>query len=349
MRNRILVLGYFGYVTNQLDGQTIKTRSIYNLLKNKDKYIGSIKIFDSQSFQQNKLYILKMFWLILLCDKLVYIPAQNNLTYLFPFIYIICNIKHIDILYIVVGGWLPDYLRTKKLHVYLLKKIRGIFCESNLLRDTLIQRYQFDNVSSLHNFRIHSFVPSVKPMKDDFKIVFMARINRMKGIDAVFRLAERMEAQHDKKFPISIDFYGPIEPKDKIFFRDQIEKYPIVSYKGILAPEQIYDTLTTYDLSILPTKYPGEGFPGTILDSYISGLPVIVSNWKNIPEFVDEGKTGYVYNLNNEEEFYYYVDKLYKNRKLLFEMKQNAYEKSKMYSSERALIILQNYLFDKKE
>ena len=347
MRNYILVLGYFGYVTNQLDGQTVKTRSVYNLLKSKDIKSGDINIFDSQLFQQSKLYLFKMLWMIMLCDKLVYVPAQNNLKYLFPIIYIICKIKRIDILYIVVGGWLADYLESKKLHVYLLSRIRGIFCQSNLLRDILIQRYQFDNVSVFPNFRIHSFVPSMRQTADDFKIVFMARINRMKGIDAVFRLAERIESQHDKNRPIYIDFYGPIEPKDLVYFRNQIEKYPFVSYKGILAPEQIYDTLTTYDLSILPTKYPREGFPGTILDSYISGLPVVVSNWKYSPEFVDEGKTGYIYNLNNEESFYYYVDKLYKNRKLLLEMKQNAYAKSKMYSSDSAWNIIQNYLFDK--
>lgn len=30
---KILVLGYFGYQTNQLDGQTVKTRDLYRLAK----------------------------------------------------------------------------------------------------------------------------------------------------------------------------------------------------------------------------------------------------------------------------------------------------------------------------
>jgi len=348
MKKCILVLGYFGYVTNQIDGQTIRTRNVYELLKSKNKDIGNISLFDTQCFSQSKFLIFKMVWMILLCDKLVYVPAHNNLKYIFPFIYIICKLKRIDILYIVVGGWLADYLKAKKLHIFLLRKIRGIFTQSYQLRDTLIRQYKFNNVTVFHNFRIHSFIPSLEQTKNDFKLVFMARINRFKGIDAVFRLAEHIELRHDKSFPISIDFYGPIEPKDEAFFREQIDKFTFVSYKGIVEPEHVYNTLAMYDLSILPTKYPGEGFPGTILDAYISGLPVVVSNWKYLPEFVDQGKTGYVYDLNNEEEFYHYVYKLYKDPKLLFEMKQNAYEKSKIFSSESAWIILQDYFIDEK-
>lgn len=33
MQKNILIIGYFGYVTNQLDGQTIKTRNVFDLIK----------------------------------------------------------------------------------------------------------------------------------------------------------------------------------------------------------------------------------------------------------------------------------------------------------------------------
>lgn len=32
-KTKVLVLGYFGYMTNQLDGQTVKTRDVYRLAK----------------------------------------------------------------------------------------------------------------------------------------------------------------------------------------------------------------------------------------------------------------------------------------------------------------------------
>jgi len=350
MKNKVLVIGYFGYVTSQNDGQTIKTRNIYDLLKNNNENIFTIDYFDTQSFKLNKLLIFKMIWIMLFCNKIVYLPAQNNLTYIFPFIYIICKLKRIDILYFVVGGWLATYLENKKIHIFLLSKIRGIFTESEQLKSLLIKKYKFNNVTVFQNFRIHSFIPSFSQKSDDFddfKIVFMARINRMKGIDAIFRLAEHIDNQYGKYHQIVIDFWGPIEQKDEEFFRKKVDEFTFINYKGILDPEQIYTTLNTYDLSVLPTKYITEGFPGTILDSYISGIPVIVSNWKYAPEFVEQGKTGFIFDLNKEDEFYYFVNKLYRDRKILLEMKQNAFKKSKMYSSESAWLIIQNYFIAK--
>ncbi len=344
MKKRILILGYFGYITNQLDGQTVKTRYVYELLKKKSKFFESVNYFDSQSFQFNKLSFFNMIWRIFRCQKLIYLPATKNLTYIFPIIYLICKLRRVDTLYVVVGGWLAEYLENKALHAALLSRIRAIFPENKHLKEKLEKKYGFRNVHIFPNFRMHSFTPSFYQEKNSFKIVFMARINRMKGIDATFRLAEQIEKKHNQDSPIEIDFYGPIDEGEEGYFKQQIDKFDFVTYRGILQPDEIYDALGQYDVSILPTHYPGEGFPGTIVDSYASGLPVIVSNWKYLPEVVDHGITGYVFDLKNENEFYEYVDKLYRDRALLLRMKKNAFEKSKIFSAENAWGIIKSYL-----
>ena len=48
---RILVLGYFGYNTNQLDGQTVKTRDIYRLVE--EQAGGKVDYYDTEDFQFN--------------------------------------------------------------------------------------------------------------------------------------------------------------------------------------------------------------------------------------------------------------------------------------------------------
>lgn len=345
MKRKFLVIGYLGFVTNQLDGQTIKTRNIYELLRSKSENFYSVSHFDTQEFQKNKLLIFKMVWRILMCDELIYLPGENNLKFLFPIIFFFCKLKRIDILYFVIGGWLAEFLRHKKLHVFFLKKIKGIFAESEQLTNKLENSYQFHNISTFPNFRMHKFVPSFRNNHNTFKIVYMSRVTRMKGIDAVFRLAKHMEERYKKEASISIDFFGPIEKLDEGYFKEQVGKYQMVTYRGALEPEHINSTLDVYDLFVLPTKYSGEGFPGAILDAYISGLPVIVSNWKYLPEFVDVGKTGYIFDLDKEEQFYDYVEKLYLDRDLLLTMKHNAFEKSKMYTAEVAWEILEAYLF----
>ena len=49
---------------------------------------------------------------------------------------------------------------------------------------------------------------------------------------------------------------------------------------------------------IFPTYYVGEGFPGTIIDAFSSGIPDIATDWRYNSEIVQNGKTGYIYKLN---------------------------------------------------
>lgn len=344
MRNRVLVIGYFGYITNQLDGQTVKTISVYELLKSKEIEIGSVSYFDTQQFQYSKLSFFKMISLLIECNKLIYLPAHNNLKYIFPFLFIFSKLKRIEIIYIVIGGWVDEFLQTKKLHVSMLSKIKGIFTESNQMTNNLIDQYNFKNVLTFPNFRLHSFIPSFKFESNRFKVAYMARIFKEKGIDIVFRLADYVQKKYGKKHSISIDFYGPIQKDEEDYFREELDKYDFVSYKCILKPEQIYSTLEQYDVVVLPTRFFTEGFPGTIMDAYISGVPVVVSRWKYASEFVNHGDSGFLFDLEKEDDFYSYVDCLYNDRSQLLKMKLEAYKKSKEYSSESAWQILKLYL-----
>ena len=63
---KILVLGYFGYQTNQLDGQTVKTRDVYRLAKEQLTNCD-VEYFDTQSLHKSKLLLFKMFFKVMCC------------------------------------------------------------------------------------------------------------------------------------------------------------------------------------------------------------------------------------------------------------------------------------------
>jgi len=169
----------------------------------------------------------------------------------------------------------------------------------------------------------------------------MARINRMKGLDYIFHLAEYFNNNSALDKSVIIDLYGPIENRDKEYFFLNLNKHTNVSYKGILPTEEIYETLTKYDLMIFPTRFYTEGFPGTILDSYIAGLPIVSTYWKFAADFIIQGKTGLIVPFeDSKNEFINAVVKLYNDPDLLLTMKLNAYEQSKNYSAENAWDIL---------
>lgn len=344
IKNKVLVLGYFGFTTNQLDGQTVKTRNVYDLIKLNEESIGSIKYYDTQQFQYSLLSFWQMFVSILNCNILIYLPAQKNLKYIFPVIFIITKLKKIGVIYIVIGGWLSEFLQKKKIYRFMLSKINAILTESHQLTGNLIKKYSFQNVQTFPNFRIHSFTPSFNQNPEIFKIVYMARIFKEKGVDTVFRLAGYIRKTYGNIHPITIDFYGPIQDDEEKYFKNELERYDFVSYKGILQPDQIHKTLNEYDLLVFPSRYSDEGFPGTIMDAYISGIPVIIPRWRFLPEYVNDGFSGFIFDLDKEEDFFSYVDSLFLDRTQLNKMKHFAYEKSKEYSSDAGWQILKRYL-----
>lgn len=334
---KILVLGYFGYATNQIDGQTIKTRDVYSLLKN--KCAEEIDYFDTQSLKTSKLNLIKMFLMVLKADKVFYLPAHNNLKYLFPIIYLLSKISNTKLNYLVVGGWLFEFLKNKPLHRYILKNIEGIYTETDHLYINL-QKYSFNNLNKLHNFRIVNFpaIQEIDESKKEIRLVFMARVHPLKGTDLLFEIEKRlinMGMHH-----VSIDIYGPIFKDYEEDFLSKIENSS-VKYCGVVEPSNVYMVLQDYDLMLFPTKYYTEGFPGTILDAYISLIPVVASNWLNAKEFIDDKKTGYIIDFNNDELFIEKVIDLVKNPNYIYSLKDNIKDKRNDYSCEKAWEILE--------
>lgn len=339
---RILVLGAFGFRKSLFDGQTIKTRNLLTLLQDKGVDVDH---FDTQDFKANKLSFIRMFWKVMRCKTLYYLPAQNNLAYLFPIIYWLSFIFHIKIHYFVVGGWLVEFLEGKHRLRNKLSRIAGIHCETQHMKNALEKGYGFRNVDVFPNFRISDFHPKTHHEENKLKLVFMARIIKMKGLDLIFELGNRIvdKGLQDK---ISVDFYGPQQDGegDIEYFNTNVAKYEFMKYHGPLEPKDIYTTLEKYDTMLLPTHFYTEGLPGSILDAYISGIPVIVTKWKYATEFVEDGNTGIIIPFEDDgTALFDAVMRYFGDTALLNRMKEGAQAKWRDFSSEKAWDILQSY------
>lgn len=336
MRNkktRILVFGYFGYVTNQLDGQTVKTRAIYNLLK--DYSNASIRFSDTQEFRKNLFSIVRCIVNIIWCNSLVWLPAQNNLHYFFKPIWYLSKIFGFSITYIVIGGWLSKILEGLPFHRKHLGEIKGIFVENQTTIDELSTKYGYDNLAVIPNFRKQKSCLKLKNTNDQLKLVFMARVDMNKGLDTISELCKTCGTG------FKIDFYGPINPSDNDFFHSLIQEHDFLEYKGVLQPTEIVKQLNNYDAMILPTHYYTEGLPGSIVDAFFAGLPVIVTNWKHAMEFITDGETGFIVDFNNPlPKLQESIEKLSSDLDLLNKMKANAFDNSQNYTCEKAWDIL---------
>ena len=147
----LFVFGYFGYVSNQLDGQTVKTRMIHRLLE--ENTGKKISYYDTELLKKNKLSLMVSLFRIIRAKHIIYLPAQNNLRNFFPILYFLSRIFNFKIHYFVVGGWLTQFVVENKRIGRKLKNIAGIYVETRKMQEQLVKASFFANVIWFPNFR----------------------------------------------------------------------------------------------------------------------------------------------------------------------------------------------------
>lgn len=346
---RILVFSNFGYQTGVLGGQTIKVRHIYKLFESKKReYKFNLNFFDTDIFKNKLLVVPSVFSLLyklFKCDILVFVGSKNNLKYIYPLLHFFCGLFKKEIHYIVVGGWLDDFLKANPKYISKLESIAGIYPQTEILCDRLIDSYNLNNVFQLNNFRVNDFnsFSSDKKSNSLIKLVFMARVSSEKGVDTLFKLAKEIEVN---RLNCIIDIYGPIGSGYKDKFESLLSSSnDSIQYLGVADPSKVHDVLNGYNALVFPTIYLGEGFPGSVLDSYIAGIPVVVSNWQYANEFVVDGKTGLIANFGDEDDFIQKTISLIKDKDLLETLTSGAKGESVKYSPEAAWEVLEKHIF----
>jgi glycosyltransferase involved in cell wall biosynthesis len=342
MKN-ILLIGYFGYQNNQIDGQTIKTRLVGDIFLSIDS--NSYDFFDTQQVRTNPaLSIIKIILKMLAVKDVVIMPGSNGLRVIFPLIFIISSLFRKNIYYISVGGWLPLFLRSHRYIKRMLGHISGIYVESQNMNSKL-KNLGLDNTKVFFNFRKidrnidNNNTDIAISMEKNIKIVFYSRVTKSKG---VLDLLNALLLINNKN--LFLDIYGPLDSEfEEEFFR-KIQKANNVKYKGILT-NNTYSILSQYKFMVFPTYYEGEGFAGAIIDAYISGLPVIATDWKYNSEFVKDNVTGLLYETRSIQDLRKKIELLIENVELYNSLKENSLIESNLYSFNSAKnFIKQNIL-----
>lgn len=135
-RKNVLIVGAFGYHNNSLDGQSIKTRNVYNLVKENSN--DHLEFFCTSHAKRQPYRIAKLIWQLFKADKVILIPCRNNITYTFPLIYLIGLIVRYDIIHICIGSYHKNYfcglngLKAHPLQLWLSKKILAFYQKRHL-------------------------------------------------------------------------------------------------------------------------------------------------------------------------------------------------------------------------
>ena len=333
------VIGHFGFGENLLNGQTIKTKNVTQELEKHFCEELILKIDTHGGVKQLPKIIVKMVKAFRSCENIIIFPAHNGVRIFVP----LCNVINIffrrKLHYVVIGGWLPSFIRNRGILKFGLKFFTGIYVETSTMKKEL-EKLELNNIEILKNFKkikilSNSELESVydKP----YKICTFSRVMKEKGIeDIVDAVISINKKNRDKIY--ELDIYGQVDKEQEEWFENLKKSFPdYISYRGIVQSDESVEVLKKYFLLVFPTRFFTEGIPGTILDAYAAGVPVVSSRWESFFDVVDDGCTGIGYEFGNLKELINTLEQISDFPEIIVEKKFKCLNKAKEYVPELVL------------
>ncbi|MED3758926.1 glycosyltransferase [Peribacillus frigoritolerans] len=333
---KVGVCGLFGKGEQLLNGQTVKTKMLTDELK---QAFGSksVKTVDTYNWKGNYIKLIKKcFQLIRSCENIIILPAQNGVK-VFPALFLILNMffkKNLH--YVVVGGWLPELLEKNQTLKNILSKFDGIYVETHSMVNSL-KKMGLNNAIYFPNFKRLNIIEKnslIYSTEGPYKLCTFSRVMKEKGIEDAIEAVESVNNEYGRVI-YTLDIYGQVEGNYKEEFDVLQKTFPeFISYKGVVDANESVNVLKDYFVLLFPTYYEGEGFAGTILDAYASGVPVVASNWRYNSEVVQDQLDGLIFENKSVEKLKEVLIKIEENPNIVNEMKGNCLKRAKDYTPE---------------
>ena len=180
-------------------------------------------------------------------------------------------------------GAAEAYLWTfKEAYAY----IDTIICCSRFLKGKLDAQERFrEKTITIHNFA--DGIPGKRVVKEGYVLQF-GRLNRDKGIYTALEAAKRMPE-------VRFVFAGRGEAEDDIKGMANVE------YVGFKSGEELEMLVRKAAVCLCPSECY-ENCPFSVIESQMYGTPVIGSRIGGIPELIEEGVTGELFEAGNTDE-----------------------------------------------
>lgn len=325
---RIGILGHFARNTDICGGQTVKTRTVERALLSENHEVITV---DSYKWKKHPLsFFLNIFKLTRKSDVVIMLPAAGGIK-IYPYLINLFTPKNKLKIYSVIGAWLPSYLKEHKKISNQLKKFDYILVETQTMQNQLSEQ-GFDNVVIVPNFK------DITPINEEeinfnFKyplsFCIFSRVVKEKGVTDAIYACDRLNKEVGQNVCV-LDIYGPIEEEYKVEFSELCEQYSsVVKYKGVINPSQSVEVLKNYYMLLFPTLFYTEGIPGTIIDAFSAGVPVLASQWESYRDVLSD-KDSLTYKFKDKEELYKQLRYCIENIDTI-----NAYRKECLKSAEK--------------
>lgn len=289
--HKFSIIGHFAFGYEFLDGQTIKTKTITKELENQ---LGAQQVLKIDTHGGKKTLFkapFQVFKALKKSSNVIIFPAHNGLRVYAPLlVFFKTFFKKRKIHYVVIGGWLAKFLENKKLLVKNLKKFDGIYVETSTMK-TALEVKGFTNVFVIPNCKELTVLKEeelVYANSEPYKLCTFSRVCKQKGIEDAIN-AVIFANEHFGRTVYSLDIYGQVDKNEIEWFNNLQKNFPsYIKYGGLVPFDRSVEVLKNYFALLFPTRFYTEGIPGTILDAYAAGLPIISVKWLNFSDILDD-------------------------------------------------------------
>lgn len=339
---KICVIGNVGD-GNKIGGQISKTNELVNGLRNIEESIKFYNVYGENPIS----FLMKTRKLMKEHSAMVVILASPGYFKILPTLIFFQIFYKCDIYEVVIGGIRQQYIAGNLWRIFLERKISCIFVESNYM----VQEYKeigLNNAKYLPNMKKIQITKEslLKHDGSNLKLCTFSRIDRYKGIDAAIDIVTAINDKDEDK--VYLDIYGPIDENFRQQFETKLAEsdHEYVNYKGLVENAKSTEILSNYDLMIFPTRWKAEGFPGSFIDAYSAGLPIVSSYRENFMDIIQDHVNGCMVDENDLFQFESVIRELRDDRSLLQNMKRAALKSAALYDRDYVVKILYHEIND---
>lgn len=228
------------------------------------------------------------------------------------------------------GGGANEFFRKYRLFLRpVFKRVDVIIAPSGFLQDAFLKAFNIKpvivpNIADFKQFKFRER-RSIAP-----KILTTRSLEEIYNVGCVIRAFEKIHERFpESKLGIAGD--GSQRKALEQLVLDLGLK-DCVTFYGSIQHSSIQDLYDQYDIYMNASNV--DNLPGTILEAFASGLPVVSTNPGGIPYMVENGKTGLLVEKNDSDALAKKVIKLIENSELALSLSRNARKECEKYSWE---------------
>jgi len=204
------------------------------------------------------------------------------------------------------------YLIKRDMDKHILPHISAFMPNSEFVMKEHVRR----GIDGSKMYVMYNYVdiPQIEYAGERNYYLYFGRLTGEKGVMTTINAFEKMSDQR-----LVIMGSGTLEEEVK----KRAEKSSNIEFIGSREGQELLEYVAKAKAVIVPSEWD-EPLPRTILEAYSQGTPVIGANRGGIPELIEEGKTGVVFEAGNENALKNAVNQIEYLSEIVYENMRNA-------------------------